>query len=345
MHRCRSALPTILTILVAIAIGRSAWAHTIIVIRPYGSDPMLMEAFSRLCGELHMYGLEVVPLDSEDGASLSDKRLAEVGHPADVIGGVALLRTPGQASARIWITDAATGKESVRITVSIDDADAPSLLAIRAADLLRASLRDFHYPEHAHLEAQPGAAPGVSSSIQPPTPATPEGFDRWAIRVGASTLWETGDLGMGFAANVELARRIFSWLALELEVVAPVTGQAYASTSATAWLREELGFLAVAWRLVGRQRLTLDIVQGFGAMHLFVRGEAQPPWLGQSSSAWAAASSTGGCIGLRLSEHLGLGVSLAAVFLLPRPVLEVGAVSYVAHQPLILVTGGFRYGF
>jgi hypothetical protein len=212
-------------------------------------------------------------------------------------------------------------------------------------DVLRASLRDFHYPEHAHFETQPGVAPGVSSSMQAPPPATVQGFDRWTIRVGASTLWETGDLGVGFAANVGLARRLSSRLALELAVVAPVIRHAYAGAAATARLREELGILAVAWRLVGRQRLTLDIVQGFGAMYLSVRGEAQPPWLGQSSSAWAAASSTGGCIGLRLSEHVGLGVSLSAVFLLPRPVLEVGAVSYVAHQPLILATGGVRYGF
>jgi hypothetical protein len=345
MHRCRSALPTILTILVAIAVGRSAWAHTIIVFRPYGSDPMLTESFSRLCGELHMYGLKVVPLDSKDGASLLSDQLVKVEGSADVVGGVALFRTPGQASAKIWITDAATGKESVRITVSIDDADAPSLLAIRAVDVLRASLRDFHYPEHAHLETQPGAAPGVSISMQAPPSATLQGFDRWAIRVGASTLFETGDMGVGFAANLGLARRLSSRLALELAVVAPVLGQGYAGAVATARLREELGILAVAWRLVDRQRLTLDIVQGIGAMYLSVRGEAQPPWLGQSSSAWAAASSTGGCIGLRLSEHFGLAVSLSAVFLLPRPVLGVGAVSYVARQPLILATGGLRYGF
>jgi hypothetical protein len=343
MHRCRSALPTILTILVGIAVGRSAWAHTIIVVRPYGSDPMLMESFSRLCGELQMYGLKVVLLDSEDGASLASDQLAEVDGSADVVGGVALLRTPGQASAKIWIADAATGKESVRITVSIDDADAPSLLAIRAADLLRASLRDF--TPAGHREARSGATSSVASSTQAASPAVPGGLDRWAIRGGASTLWETGDLGVGFAANVGLERRIFSRLALELSVVAPVIGQAYASTTATARVRQQLGILAVSWRLVESQRVALDLFQGFGAMYLSVHGEARSPWLGQSASAWAAASSTGTCIGLGLYHHFSLTITLAAVFVLPRPVLEVANVSYVAHQPLILATGGFRYGF
>jgi len=110
-------------------------------------------------------------------------------------------------------------------------------------------------------------------------------------------------------------------------------------------MRQELATLAIAWRVLGRQRLTLDLAQGFGFMHLSVRGEAQAPWVAQNASAWAAASSTGGSLGFRLSAHVGLTVSLAAVFLLPRPVLEVADVSYVAHQPLLLATAGFQYGF
>ncbi len=239
MHRL--ALPTVLTFLVATAIGSSAWAHAIVVVRPDASDAMLTEAFSRLCGELHMYGLNVNLADGEDGASSSDKQLAEIGRSADVVGRVALLRTAGQASAKIWITEAATGRESVRITVSINDADAPSLLAIRAVDLLRASLRDVDHPENAQPPRPPGAAPDVPSTMRAAPAATVQGFGRWAIRGGASTLWETGALGVGFAANVGLARRISPRLALELSVVVPVIGQAYAGTAATARLREELG--------------------------------------------------------------------------------------------------------
>jgi hypothetical protein len=346
MHgRCWSGLAALSTVLVGMTIASIADARTVVVVRPDAADAMLTEAFSRLCGELHMYGLEVKLLESADGGLPGDQQPAEVGGVADVVGGVVLSRAPGQAIARIWIAEAATPKESVRITVSIDDADAPSLVAIRAADLLRAGLRDFDRPERARLEPRSPAASGVSKAMPATGSTMPDGFERWAIRGGVGTLWETGDMGVGLAAQLGLARRVASRLALELAIAIPVTNQAYGARLATARLRQGQGMLAITWRLVGGQRLVLDVFQGLGAAFLSVRGEALSPWLAQSASAWAAASATGGCIGLRLSRHLDFNISLAAVFLLPRPVLEVADTSYTAHQPLILATGGLRYAF
>jgi hypothetical protein len=343
MHRL--ALPALLTFLCAMAVASSAWAHTIVVVRPDASDPILTEVFSRLCGELHMYGLKVNVAGSEEVAPSAGVQRTEDAGSTEIVGGISLLRTPGQATAKIWIAEATTGKEGLRITVSIDDADAPSLLAVRAVDLVRASLRDADLAERARPETKPATTAGVSRSTEAPSPAAPDGFERWAIRGGATTLWETGDLGVGWAVTVGIARRISPRFALELALMAPVVGQTYATTAATAQLRQELGTLAVVWRFFERRHVTLGLAQGFGATHLSVRGDAQSPWLPQSTSAWAAVSSTGACLGLRLSNHIGLDVSLAALFLLPRPVLEVADVSYEVYQPLILATGGLRYGF
>ena len=342
MPHLRPVMSTVLTVLVVTAWGRCALAHTIAVVRPDGSDAMLTESFSRLCGELRMYGLKVTLLDSKSSAAAGDEPPAELGGAAEVIGAVVLVRAAGQASAKIWVAEQAASKPSVRITVSIDDADAPSLLAIRAADLLRASLHDFEGMKVARPEPQPGADTVVASSENVPSFAA---LDRWSIRGGASMLWETGELGAGFAPSIGLGRRISSRLALALAIEAPVVGQTYAAAAAKAQMRQELATLAIAWRVLARRPFTLDLAQGVGVMHLSVRGEAQAPWVAQTASAWAAASSTGGSLGLRLSAHVGLTVSLAAVFILPRPVLEVADVSYVAHQPLLLATGGFQYGF
>src|SRR5664279_957816 len=124
MHRW--VLPTVLAFQCATAAASSVWAHTIVVVRPVASDPILTETFSRLCGELHMYGFKVNVVHDEEGAPSWDTQRIETSGSADVIGGVALLRTPVQASAKIWIADTVTGKQSLHITVSIDDADAPS---------------------------------------------------------------------------------------------------------------------------------------------------------------------------------------------------------------------------
>jgi hypothetical protein len=342
MRHFRPVLSAISTVLVVTALARYGWAHTIAVARPDASDAILTESFSRLCGELRMYGLKVTLLESNSGASDTDEPPADLGGAGEVIGAVVLVRAAGQASAKIWIAEKAASKESVHITVSIDDADAPSLLAIRAADLLRASLRDFEGTKIVRPEPQPGADAVVAGLASGPSFLA---FDRWSIQAGAGVLWETGELGAGFAPSVRLLRRISARLALAVAIEAPVMGQTYAAFDSSARMRQELGVLAIAWRVLGSQRLSLDLFQGLGVMHLTVRGEAPAPWVSQSASGWAAASSTGGSLVLHLSAHAGLTVSLAAVFVLPRPVLEVAAVSYGVHQPLLLTSGGIHYGF
>ena len=332
----------ILTAFCGTAQARLEGEHTIAVFRPDSSDPMLMESFSRLCGELHMYGLRVALLDRKDRAAFSDEPPAELGGRTDVIGGVALVRTPGQASARIWIAEKATGKEALRITVSINDADAPSLLAMRAADVLRAILRDFDDPKTAEQAPQPVGDTAVAIKAEPSAPGTPR---RWALQVGGAMLWETGDLGAGFAPSIDLERRVTPRLAVGLNIVAPVLGQTHSPTGATARVQEELGTLTIAGRLLSRWRAKLDLVQGFGVMHLSVEGKAQAPWVGQSASTWAAASYTGAHVGFRLSDSIELTLSVAALFLLPRPVLDVADASSTMRQPMWLMASGLRYGF
>jgi hypothetical protein len=354
----RTGFAVALTLLLGMGTGRSAWAHTIAVVRPDRADQTLVEAFSRLCGELRMYGLQVRLLDGLDEAAALETSSAQHGRPDEVVGGVSLMRTPGQASARIWVTASAPGKESVRITVSVADADAPSLLAIRAADLLRASLRDLRSVDLAPTEpkGKPDAGPKppatkaeteteftVTTSPAQSPPA--QHLHRWAVHAGPATLLELGRLGAGWGATVQAKARVAHRLALALDFTAPVRGQTYDAGSATAHVRQELATLAIALQLLSTYPFNLDVFQGLGVMHLSVHGEAQGLWVPQDSSTWAAASSTGTTVGMALSEHFSLQASAAALFLLPRPIVDVADVSYMAHQPLLLIDVGLSFAF
>lgn len=355
----RTGFAVVLTLLLGMGIGRSAWAYTIAVVRPDRSDQTLVEAFSRLCGELRMYGLQVRLLDGLDEAAALESSPAQHGKPDEVVGGVSLMRTPGQASARIWVTASAPGKESVRITVSVAYADAPSLLAIRAADLLRASLRDLRSVDLAPPEpkGKPDASP-KSPATKAETKAETEGtvtfsaqsppaqhLHRWSVHAGPAALLELGKLGAGWGATVQAKARVAHRLALAIDLTAPVRGQTYDAGSATAHVRQELATLAIALQLLATHPFNLDVFQGLGVMHLSVHGEAQSLWVPQDSSAWAAASSTGTTVGVALSEHFYLQASAAALFLLPRPIVDVADVSYMAHQPLLLVDVGLSFAF
>ncbi len=340
MRRVRAAV--IVAILLGTGTASSASAYTVEVARPDGADRVLVESFSRLCGELAMYGLQVRILEAGEVSRFSDKGDGEIAGSSDVVGGVALARTPGQASARIWIAAKDTGKESVRITVSVDDVDAPSLLAIRAADLLRTSLRDFQgaqLPEPVPPEKAPEV---LDTQTTAPVHFEPT---RWSVTAGAAALFELGKLGTGWAPSLHVQRRVNGRLALGLSIIAPVYGQTYAAGAASAGLREELLTVTAAVRLAGQGRLTVDVFQGIGVGHLSAHGTARSPWVGQNSSVWAAVSSTGAAAGLRVSEHLAVDLGLAAIFLLPRPVVDVAGDSYVVRQPLLWANAGLSLLF
>ncbi len=351
MRRHRHAVT--LAFLLGLGFGRAASAQTITVTRPDRSDQTLVEAFSRLCGELRMYGLQVRLVDGEDTVDMEDS--AQAGKPTDAIGGVSLVRTDGEASARIWVAADAPGKKSVRITVSVADADAPSLLAIRAADLLRASLRDLRGTDLGEREAESkteAAAKPAEKEVAEAAPAAeaeqpqpPRRFRRWSVFAGPAALVELGGLGTGWGATVQARARMGHRLGLMLAFTAPVRGQTYEAGPATAHVRQELATLALAVRLVASNALDLEVFQGLGAMHLSVHGEAQAPWLARDASTWAATSATGTAARLALTEHVSLQVSAALLFLVPRPIVDVAEVSYMAHQPFVLFDAGIAIAF
>lgn len=339
---CPARLFVVLAVAFALAADESAWASTVAVQRPDPSDQMLVESFSRLCGELRMYGLQVRLVDEMEDGALSDGAArnelpSKPNQSSDLVGGVSLVRRSGQASAKIWVAANAAGKENVRITVSVDDADAPSLLAIRAADLLHASLRDVH----AAPQPAPQPAPKPEGNTAVASRASQDDWptgqaSRWVAQFGAATLFELGKLGTGWGATIQLQRNVSDRLALTLALTAPVLGQAYVSPEATAHLRNELGTVAVVVRLVDTRTIDADVFQGVGAMHLSVHGEANSSWVAQDASAWAVASSTGASVGLRLAATWGVRASVAGIFLLPRPTIDAADKSYIARQPLLL---------
>jgi hypothetical protein len=338
-----------LVVLVAMASSRSAGARAIAVQRPDAADPVLVESFSRLCGELSMYGFEARVFDAPAEASPSDEAATKVVPFSDVLGGVAMTREAGRASARIWLAPSGQRKEIVWITIDVSDEDAPSLLAIRAADLLHLGLRDESRASAGPVSAGTGRAVAALRS-EPSTPARPSDpgiFGPWRLAMGAVGLWDATRLGLGWAPFIQGGARLTSRISLEGAWIGPVVGHSVSSGGATARVREEMINVAVALTLGTMGRMQVEVFEGVGAMHLTVHGETQAltPWSPQDSSALAAVSTTGARVAARLSTHLRLTLVLAVLFTLPRPVVDVAGASSASSEPLLLSSGGLEYGF
>src|SRR6185369_3822260 len=97
------------TVCLLTGLVRLAEAQSVVVVRPPLSDRLLVEVSSRLCGELHMYGLKCALVDTDDRlatAAGTDNSNGENGSP-EIIGRVTFLRTPEQAIASIWVVEKA----------------------------------------------------------------------------------------------------------------------------------------------------------------------------------------------------------------------------------------------
>src|SRR5207248_74460 len=79
------------------------------------------------------------------------------------VASVSLVRSEGLATADVWISDRVTGKTTMRTIATAENREAPSVLAVRAVDLLRTSLREFSAGE-----GPPSDVVGASPERAPP---------------------------------------------------------------------------------------------------------------------------------------------------------------------------------
>ena len=112
-----------------------------ILVSPPQADASLSEAFNRLRGELTMHGFEVDVQTTEE--AISPENLSERAESSQAVASVSFVRNEGVTSADIKISDRVTGKTLTRTIATPIGTDTASLLALRAVELLRASLREF----------------------------------------------------------------------------------------------------------------------------------------------------------------------------------------------------------
>ena len=226
-------------------------------------------------------------------------------------------------------------KEIVRITITAAEAEAPTLLAIRAADVLRASLRDFR---GLVLPLSPAAAAEVSA--QPPTAAVGNRAWPWSMTASATSLFDPATLGFGLAPSVEVSRRFRERLFVVLDVTGPVVGHTVISNVASARVREVMATAALAVRVGEGPRAGLDLFVALGPAYVAVHGDAMTPWAAEDSSAWVAATAVGARLAVHLTRRWSLIGSSAALVLVPRPVIDLGPGSYALGQILLLSSLG-----
>jgi hypothetical protein len=142
------------TLLVASSLTGSARASPsrVVVVQSANDSPIVNHATTRLRAELTASGFEVITIDRAPGTSPREA-VEDIGR--NTVATLSIVSTETGAAVDVWIADHLTGKTLVR-RVDVDSRGtlaAPRVLAIRAVELLRASLLE--------ADRAPSGGPGM----------------------------------------------------------------------------------------------------------------------------------------------------------------------------------------
>lgn len=165
-------------LLVALSLSGSVRASPsrVVVVQSANESQIVNQATTRLRAELAASGFEVITIDRAPGASPRES-VEDIGlHPVATL---SIVTTEKGAAIDVWVADHLTGKTLVR-RVDVDSRSAPSapkVLAIRAVELLRASLLEAESapPERAlpPIPADVAQWMKMPSAAPAPEPAPP----------------------------------------------------------------------------------------------------------------------------------------------------------------------------
>jgi hypothetical protein len=298
-----------------------------------------VEASIRLRGELDSAGVEVRTIDSADTPDTPED-LARIARDHHAVAAIALVWVRGVEATNLWIADRMTGNfVHKRVDASGAGEKSVELLAIRTAELIRASLVDIFLPP-----APPPTAPAPAPATPPPSPAPPSRPRRVQLRAAAGpTLMLTRGATPSLAPMLDLGLLIdHRWLA---RAVATGLGSAARIDDGSDWADLHQSTLTAQLQYRRKPVSVLAVAAGLGLGVLHVTGSGHVTRPSEAVGVNVSQTSFCGSAGLALALALGskLELSLEAQALMAIPSADVLAGSggpAKAGQPTVLVLLG-----
>ena len=318
-----------------------ASAQRVVLVVPPAPDPVLSEAFNRLRAELALQGFETTTVELDAAQSTPDK-LSELARSAGAFAGISLVQRVGTPTAEVCIADRVTGKTTLRTLALDKQRDAPSVLAVRTTDLLRASLREFTDSERPPPEI-------ANVDVKPPPPVVQRfahaSTRRFRLDARVAALGVTQKTGPGYGPALALSAQLSPRFSLGLVLIGPALGASLDTKLGSATLRQELGVLRAAASLLRSTRFDLRAIAAAGVYHLDASGVVGPPLAPVSDQVTSFAGGIGFAADVRLSPALLAGAELIGLELGPRPGVAVASERYLFDRPFLTLSAGLGVEF
>jgi hypothetical protein len=291
------------------------------LVRQDGSDPTIAEALYRIRGELVAEGFDISEADSpREQVPLSGSAVPK----SRVIATIDLSVDRGTHIAELRVVDRLTNKIVVRRT-RVDDSDTPhtaELLAVRAVELLRASLLELLLEADRPAPSSPASveAHHASQWAARALPAVPE--SDWGVEVGACVLADFGGVPPVVLGLVRVRRILFGPLSARVSMAGLGTQSRVEAAAGSASVTQNVGLIelvAAPWQ----SAIVHPILSiGVGTFYASVDGQANTPYAGLQSARWAAAVDGGVGAETKMGRHFALSLEAHALIAQPYPVVE-----------------------
>lgn len=320
-----------------------AEAQRIALVRPAESDAVLLEAFSRLTAELRLQDFEMTVVEAQADPR-GPETLESVAKRTDALACVALVRRDGKTAVEVWLADPTSGRPVLQRLEPNPGSELPNLLAIRAVDLLRVSLREQGVERPEEPPRVDRAPPPPDAPVPPPAPS--RDAHPWEIRAEGLMIFDSPTLGAAFGAGLGLSRSIFGPLRAGIFLTGPLVGPSWDESEGSGFIRQQMGWGEVRiswWRTHG---FDLGASLAGGVHHLAAHGTAaKSPLLPQNDQVWSLAGVVGADGSFRFTSNIGAAFAIRAIGLTPRPGVGVGTSSTVLHLPLLSASAGLLVAF
>ena len=320
----RRALAAGLVLLAAVA-AKTGWAATVILVRPAHPKAVTAEALVRMHGELVSAGFDVQIVATTAGADprASLEQIAS-GNNVDAL--VAILGDATPGSVEVWVIDRVTGKSVVRRIPSQPESDrAAEILAIRAIELLRASL----------LEVAMAGGREPPLVPKPPSAEVTRFVDRaldsrrnsrWAIEVGGGVVASFDGVGPAVLPMIRLDRAVGFYGLVRVTAAGLGTRSRVEAPSGSADVAAQFGLIEAGIRLRPRQRLQPLFFLGAGAQYTSAEGRASGlfpgVYQGQTAGLWSFLADAGTGIRLSLRSRFEIALEVHAQLVQPYPAIH-----------------------
>jgi hypothetical protein len=326
------------------SVAHAELRYRVVLLRPPVTDDVTADALARVQGELAAAGFEVSNLPHDPAV---DVRIAleTVGRDLQPIATFAIVRE--QTTAEIWVCDRIAGKSVIQ-SVRLDEpagAGEPSrsmVLAVRAVELLRASLAQYWLPASSGRAARPSADADGGRPVPVAAAVAKFATAGVGLQVGIGWLESAGPVGPVWQPIVRASYGGGRGWAVRLTVAGLGTDATLGSDNVgTASISQELGVLEIVRGFRAGHRVQLLATLGAGGYGARIRGTGVAPYVGRDRDAPSLLTVGGGGVIVTLVPHVALVAEVQALATWPHTVVRLDGVDAgTTAWPSLLLTAG-----